>query len=346
MSYIEINKRKIGPDFMPLIIAEIGINHGGSLDRAIKIADAAIDSGAELIKHQTHVIEDEMSNEAKQIIPGNANQSIFDIISKCALSEKDEYKLMSYIIQKGKIFISTPFSKLAVDRLEKFNVPAYKIGSGECNNYPLVEYIASKKKPIILSTGMNNYRSIDIAVEIFEKYNLKYALLHCTNIYPTPFNLVRLKCLPEMQNRYPNAIIGLSDHTTSNYVSYGAIALGASIIERHFTDSKQNIGPDIICSMDPQDLKEMISVANIIHQAIGGEKEPLAQEKTTIDFAFASVVAIKDIKKGEFFSESNIWVMRPGNGDFKAADFKFLIGKIAKRNIANSEQIKKTYVQD
>ena len=142
----KIGKRFVGKNHPPLIIAELGINHNGSLKKAKKLVNIAARNGAEIIKHQTHIPEDEMSEEAKKIIPSHTNKNIFDIIKKCALSEKDEYKLMQYTKKKGLIFISTPFSRQAVDRLDRFKIPAFKIGSGECNNYPLVEYIAKKKK--------------------------------------------------------------------------------------------------------------------------------------------------------------------------------------------------------
>ncbi len=150
----EISGRKIGLDFDPLVIAEIGINHEGSLKVAYEMVDAAIEGGAEIIKHQTHVVEDEMSGEAKSVVPGNADVSIYEIMERCALNEEDETKLKEYVESKGAIFISTPFSRVAALRLERMNVPAYKIGSGECNNYPLLDLIASFGKPIILSTGM------------------------------------------------------------------------------------------------------------------------------------------------------------------------------------------------
>lgn len=165
----EIAGRKIGLDFDPLVIAEIGINHEGSLQVAFEMVDAAIEGGAEVIKHQTHVVEDEMSGEAKNVIPGNADVSIYEIMERCALNEEDEIKLKEYVESKGAIFISTPFSRAAALRLERMNVPAYKIGSGECNNYPLLELIASFGKPIILSTGMNDIPSIEKAVNIFRK---------------------------------------------------------------------------------------------------------------------------------------------------------------------------------
>jgi len=170
--FMEIAGRKVGIEHPPLVICELGINHGGSLKVAKKMVDKAALSGAEIIKHQTHIIEDEMSSEAKKIIPGNADISIYEIMKSCALSESEEIALKKYVQKKGMIFISTPFSKKAVDRLIKFKVPAFKIGSGECNNYPLIEYISKFKKPVILSTGMNSIKSIYPAVKILRKYKI------------------------------------------------------------------------------------------------------------------------------------------------------------------------------
>ena len=176
--YISIAGRKIGYDFKPLVIAEIGINHEGSLKTAFQMVDAALLAGAEVVKHQTHVVEDEMCKKAKEVIPGNADVSIYEIMERCALNEEEEIQLKNYVESKGMIFISTPFSRAAADRLEKMDVSGYKIGSGECNNYPLLEHIASFGKPIILSTGMNSIESIEKAVEIFRKNNVEFALLH------------------------------------------------------------------------------------------------------------------------------------------------------------------------
>lgn len=331
--YIQIKDRKIGLDFPPLIIAEIGINHEGSLKTAFEMVDAAYQAGAEVVKHQTHVVDDEMSKEAKKVIPGNANVSIYEIMKRCALSEEDEIKLKQYVEDKGMIYLSTPFSRAAADRLEKMGVAAYKIGSGECNNYPLLEHIANFGKPIILSTGMNNINSVKKAVDIFERYKIKYALLHTTNLYPTPTHLVRLGAMQELQQHFPNAIVGLSDHTTNNLACFAATALGASILERHFTDRMDRPGPDIINSMDPIALKELIEGSKEIFLMRGGKKEAAKEEQVTIDFAFATVVTIKNIKKGDIFTKDNIWVKRPGTGEILAESYNEILGKKATNDI-------------
>ena len=194
--FIEISGRKVGLDYKPLVIAEIGINHGGSLKVAKEMVDSAHAAGVEVVKHQTHIVADEMSSEAKKVIPGNADISIYEIMDNCALNEKDEIELKEYVESKGMIFISTPFSRAAANRLNEMNVSAFKIGSGECNNYPLLEHIANFNKPVILSTGMNDIESVRKAVEVFDKKNIPLALLHTTNLYPTPINLVRFRIDP------------------------------------------------------------------------------------------------------------------------------------------------------
>lgn len=328
-----IQNRIIGPDQPTFIIAEIGINHGGSLSIAKQMVDAAKAAGAEVIKHQTHVVDDEMSPEAKHVIPGNADKSIYSIMEECALNEEDEIALKDYVESLGLIFISSPFSRAAADRLRRMDISAYKIGSGECNNYPLIRHIASFGKPMIISTGMNTIDSIQKTVAIVEEAGVPYALLHCTNIYPTPPELVRLGAIPEMKKAFPNAVIGLSDHSLSNYPCLGAVALGADILERHFTDSMEREGPDIVCSMDPQAFRELKDGAEIIRLARGGKKGPLSEEQVTIDFAFASVVTIKPVKKGEKFSEDNLWVKRPGTGEITAEEYDSVLGKTAAHNI-------------
>jgi N-acetylneuraminate synthase len=308
------------------------------------MADSAIDAGAEIVKHQTHVVEDEMSDEAKSVIPGNANVSIYEIMERCALGEADELRLMQHIESRGAIFISTPFSRAAADRLTRFGVKAYKIGSGECNNYPLVRHIARAGKPVIMSTGMNTIESIWPSVEILRKAGVPFALLHCTNIYPTPPELVRLGAMQLLRDAFPDAVIGLSDHTVTNDVCLGAVALGASILERHFTDRMDRPGPDIVCSMDPAALSALITGSRMIYAARGGEKVAVDAEAPTIAFAFASVVATRDISAGEMLSEDNLWLRRPGGGDFNAIDYEGLLGRTLVAPVARGARLTKAHL--
>jgi len=346
MTEFKIMNRWVGENHPPLVIAEIGINHEGSLDLAKTMVKTAVDAGAEVIKHQTHVVDDEMSAAAKKVIPGNADVSIYEIMERCALNEEEEKELQDYTMSLGAIFISTPFSRAAANRLQEMDIPAYKIGSGECNNYPLIEHVASFGKPIILSTGMNTLESIAKAVDIFERHNVPYALLHCTNVYPTPPELVRLGAMTQMSEAFPNAVIGLSDHTISNFACLGAVALGACILERHYTDKMEREGPDIVCSMDPKALSELIEGSKIIALCRGGDKGPVAEEKPTIDFAYASVVTTCNIAEGEVFSENNLWVKRPGTGEILAEDYQKLLGKTASKSLESDVMLSWSDIRD
>lgn len=337
---IYIGNRVVGETHPPLVIAEIGINHNGDINIAKEMVDSAHKAGCEVVKFQSHVVEDEMSHHAKDTIPGNADISIYDIMDNCALSAEEEREIKEYTESKGMIFLCTPFSRAAAERLEDLGVIAYKIGSGECNNYPLIEHIASYGKPVICSTGMNTIESIRKTVEIFEKHNTPYILLHCTNIYPTPPSLVRLGAMSQMMEEFPSALIGLSDHTLNNAACLAAVALGACVLERHFTDTKDREGPDIICSMTPEEMSQLQTWSAEIIEMRGGTKGPVKEEQPTIDFAYASVVSIKNIEKGEVFSKDNLWVKRPGTGEILAEHYDDLIGKKAASDINCDEQIK------
>lgn len=341
LPHITIARRKIGPDFPPLVIAEIGINHEGSMQKAKKMIDDATHAGAEIVKFQSHVIEDEMvESVAKKIVPGHTTENIWDIMKRCAFSEKQEIQLKKCVEKKGMIYLCTPFSRAAADRLHHMKVSAYKIGSGECNNYPLIEHIASFGKPVILSTGMNNLDSIKPAIKIFKKHKVPIALLQCTSMYPTPYNKVRLGALEDLRTTFPNTVIGSSDHSLGIWTSLGAVALGASIIEKHFTSDKKWPGPDIAISINPQELHDLIVGSKAVYEAIGGNKNILSDERDIINFAYACVVTIKPIKKGEKFSKDNIWVKRPGTGQIKAKDYQSLFGKKATCDLARDVQVR------
>lgn len=334
-----IGQIEVGHGCRPLVIPEIGINHNGSLTVAKEMVYAAYQSGARIVKHQTHIVEDEMSSAAKSVIPGNADISIYDIMEKAALNESDEYELMKYTESLGMEFISTPFSRAAAERLEDFGVKTYKIGSGEMNNLPLIRHIARFGKPMIVSTGMNDLESIKRTVAILEEEQVPFALLHTTNLYPTKPEWVRLGSMQEMMMAFPHIPIGLSDHTLNNNACIAAMALGAVVLERHFTDSMNRVGPDIVCSMDPKDLKSLLSAANEVPLMLGGKKAPIQEEQVTIDFAYATVVTIADIREGETFTKDNLWVKRPGTGAILAKDFESIIGKKAKIDISSDTHL-------
>tara|TARA_B100000029_G_scaffold487369_1_gene542838 strand:- start:5556 stop:6587 length:1032 start_codon:yes stop_codon:yes gene_type:complete len=337
MPEINLSGRKIGDKHPPLVIAEIGINHEGNFQKAKQMITDAHNSNVECVKFQTHIIEDEMIEN--NVIPENADESIWEIMKRCSLSEHEEIELKEYTEKLGMIFLSTPFSRAAAERLEKIDVCAFKIGSGECNNFPLIEHIAKFKKPIILSTGMNSITSIKKSVEILRTYDIPYALMHVTSLYPTPYEKVRLGALSQLKSTFPDAVIGLSDHSIGNYTCYASIPLGASILEKHFTSDKNWPGPDIPISLDPSELNQLVIGSNAIFNSLGGEKTILDDEKTTTLFAYASIVTIREIKKGEQFSLENIWVKRPGTGQIRPIDFEKIINKIASCDIKNNKQL-------
>ncbi|MEW6610792.1 MAG: N-acetylneuraminate synthase family protein [Patescibacteria group bacterium] len=344
-SSITIGNRTIGEDFPPLVIPEIGINHGGDVEKAKRMVDDAARAGAEVVKFQCHVIEDEMVPAAKRTIPGNAKESIWDIMARCALTEEEDQELKRLTEALGMIYLSTPFSRAAADRLARMDVSAFKIGSGECNNYPLIAHITSLGKPIIISTGMNDLPSIARAVDIMREYRIPFGLMHCTSLYPTPYRHVRLGALAQLRETFPDAVIGLSDHTVDNYTCLGAAALGASLLERHFTSDKSWPGPDMPISMDPVELRALINGSRAMFEARGGEKLILPEEQPTIDFAYACVVSIRKIPKGSSLTRENLWVKRPGTGEIKAKHFESLLGKTATEDIPADTQILWRHVQ-
>ena len=328
-----------------LIVPEIGINHGGSLDVALRMADAAIEAGATLIKHQTHIPDEEMSEEARHTIPGNDPRSIYDIIAECSLSEEDEFRLAEHIRSAGAVFFSTPFSLAAVDRLETLDVPLFKIGSGECGNFPLLEKVADTKKPVILSTGMATKDTVRKAVEILSQSGKDVAILQATNLYPSPPHVLTLSAITELSEMFPDNLIGYSDHTTSNVASIAAIALGARIIERHFTDSMSRQGPDISCSMDPIHFRELLDAAEMLRQALPGGKIVNEEEEVTRQFAFASLVATRPISEGETLTDQNTVLKRPAGGDFDATTRERALGRVAGQNILPNIQIREAWLQ-
>ena len=340
---IKIKNRTVGKEFKPLVIAEIGINHEGDFHKAKKMIDDAHQSGAECVKFQYHITEEEMIKN--DVIPGNTTESIWEVISRCSLTEQEEFELKNYVDELDMIYLSTPFSRKAADKLEEMNVPAFKIGSGECNNYPLIKHIASFGKPVILSTGMNNIDSITKSVKIFEDQHIPYALLHTTSVYPTPYDKIRLGALNSLEKEFPNAVIGLSDHSLGIYTCLASVALGASILEKHFTSNKSWQGPDIPLSITPVELRELISGSEAIFQSLGGSKTILPEEKPTIDFAYSCVVTINDIKKGEKITSENVWVKRPGTGEIPAEDFSKILNKKALVDIRKNVQLKMEMIE-
>lgn len=333
MSEFILGGRPIGPDHPPLVIPEIGINHEGSFDKAIQMVDAVVDAGGEVVKFQCHITEEEMV--PTDMTPGEiSSEKLWDIIKRCELTHDEERDVQAYCTEKGVMYLSTPFSRAAADRLNDMNVPGFKIGSGECNNIPLLEHIARFQKPMILSTGMNDLTSIRRSVAAIQKHGAPLALMHCTSMYPTPYEKVRLGAVTQLHQEFPDLPIGLSDHSMNIWTCLGAVALGGSLVEKHFTISRDWPGPDTGISIEPNELKDLIEGSHAIWQARGGSKTILAEEQPVIDFAYATVVTIKPIKAGEVFTLENTWVKRPGTGPILATRLDDVLGKTAQQDIS------------
>jgi sialic acid synthase SpsE len=328
---ISIAGRKIGPDSPPWVIAEVGINHEGQFDKAIALVNAAAAAGAEVVKFQCHITDKEMV--PTDMTPGEiSSEKLWDIIKRCELTEDEERRVQAHCARKGVLYFSTPFSREAADRLNAMGVPGFKIGSGECNNLPLLDHIARFGKPMIISTGMNDLASIKRSVEVVQG-RVPFGLMHCTSMYPTPYEKVRLGAISDLIRAFPGVPVGLSDHSMNIWTCLGAVALGASMLEKHFTISRSWPGPDTGISIEPDELADMIEGTRAVWQARGGRKDILPEEQPVIDFAYATVVSIAPIKAGEAFSLANTWVKRPGTGPLKADRLQEVIGKRATRDI-------------
>jgi len=337
---ITIAGRKIGPEYPPLVIAEIGINHGGDLAVAKEMVRLAAQSGCEMVKHQTHILADEMTDEAKSIFPPNADVSIWDVMARCALSLEDEAELKRYTESLGVIWISTPFSRAAADYLESLDVPAYKIGSGEADNLPLIRHIARKGKPVILSTGMQTIETLRASVDILDQAGVPYALLECTNLYPSPAEIVSLRGVTELREAFARAVVGFSDHSIGPEMALASVALGACILERHYTDTRYRKGPDISCSMDPAELRLLIDRSREIWVAANNPKQRSGPEEDVYRFARGSIVADADLAAGHVIVEQDIWARRPGSGEIAAYEFDAVVGKRLLRAVSRNTQLK------
>lgn len=322
------------------IISELGINHFGKLELAKKMIDNIFSAGGKIVKNQTHDLDHEMSIEAKKIKPGNANTSIYNVIKKNMMSFNNEIKLKKYAESKGMLYISTPFSKQSAKKLNKIGVKLFKIGSGEFNNLPLIKEVASYKKPMILSTGMNDMSSIKKTYELLKKLKADFAFMHCISDYPVKDKDLQLNVIKALKKKFPDIVIGYSDHSKSIVPSILSISYGAEIIEKHFAFDKSQKGPDIICSMDKNDLFLLNQASELVSNN-KTNRVVTKNEKNVSKFAFASVVSIKNINKGEYLTLDNIWVKRPGTGFFKAQDLNKVLGKKAKKKIFANIQIKK-----
>lgn len=325
------------------IIAEAGDNHNGKIELAYKLIDKAVEAGADCVKFQTFVTEEVISKNAKmadyQIANTQIEESQYDMVKKLELSFDDFRKLKAYCDEKKILFLSTPFDLKSIDFLDSLDLPMWKIPSGEITNLPYLVKIARTGKDIILSTGMATISEVEAAINVLKDNGAgAITLLHCTTEYPAPVDEVNLLAMKTMED-YFSLKVGYSDHTKGILVPIIAVALGAEIIEKHFTLDKNMEGPDHKASLEPAELKEMISNIRTLEYSLGtGEKVPSASEKKNINIARKSIVARRNIKKGETFSEENLAVKRPGNGISPMKWFEVIETK-AKRDFDEDEII-------
>lgn len=338
---IRIGNRWIGKKCPPFIIAEAGINHNGDIRKAEALIDAAAACSADAIKFQTHIPEKEMLKEG--FSAGYIGKSFFSLLKSCELSEKDHIRLKKRAAGRKIIFLSTPFSREAADFLEKLNVPLFKTGSGELSNIPLLTHIARKGKPMIISTGMSSLSEIDRTVKAVAKYNKNIILAQCTSTYPALYKNINLGAIDVLRRRY-KVPVGLSDHSFGIYTCLGAAALGAAVLEKHFTLDRKWPGPDQAASIIQAELKELVAGAKAVFAAMGPDKKVIPQEGPVRKMANESVVSIRGISPGERLSLDNTWVKRPGTG-IPAGDLNKMLGKSAKKFIKADSLIKWTDIK-
>ncbi|TGE33011.1 N-acetylneuraminate synthase [Desulfosporosinus sp. Sb-LF] len=325
------------------IIAEAGVNHNGDIKLAKKLIDAAKNAGADAVKFQTFKAECLVSKVAQkadyQKQATKTGESQQEMLKKLELSFSDFKDIKNYCEEKEILFLSTPFDFDSIDFLESLGMPIYKVPSGEITNLPYLIKIASTGKPVIMSTGMSDLDEVGLAIKVLRDYGAgKITLLHCNTQYPTPFEDANLKAMLTLKERFGFAV-GYSDHTLGVEVSLAAIALGAKVIEKHFTLDKSMEGPDHMASLDPQELKVMVTSIRNIEVALGdGIKRVSKSENPNKEVARKSIVAKRGIVKGEIFTEDNLTVKRPGNGISPVKWFEVL-GTTAARDFSEDELI-------
>jgi len=328
-----------------LIIAEAGVNHNGSIDIAKKMIDIAVNADVDLVKFQTFKVEMLVTKTAEKAYyqknHTQKNETQFEMIKKLELDRADHIELLNYCKQKNIQFLSSPFDHESIDLLAELNIPFYKIPSGEITNLPYLRHIGSMGKPIVMSTGMATLEEVRAAIEVLMEATVKkddITILHCNTEYPTPMADVNLQAMLTIQKEL-GVKVGYSDHTLGIEVPIAAVALGASIIEKHFTLDRTMSGPDHAASLEPDELQAMVAAIRNIEKAMGdGVKTPSLSEIKNIPIARKSIIAKKFINKGERFTENNLTVKRPGTG-ISPMEWDAVKEKISKKVFVVDEQI-------
>lgn len=341
---IQIGSRNIGFGEPVFVIAEAGVNHNGDLERALQLVDAAAEAGADAVKFQTFRAEEVVSVSAPkaqyQIGTTGAEESQLDMIKRLELSPQDHRAIVAHCGTRGILFLSTPFDFESADLLETLGVPAYKIASGEITNWLFLEHMASKKKPIIISTGMSNLGEVEQAVGVLRAAGCSdLVILHCTSSYPAPPESVNLRAMQSMADAF-HVPVGFSDHTQGMEAALAAVALGACVIEKHFTLDRSLPGPDHKASLEPAELGALVRSIRIVESTLGdGLKRATSAEQDVKDVARRSIVARRTIASGTLITQDLLAFKRPGTG-IPPSEYKKVIGRKAVRTIVSDTLIK------
>ncbi len=330
MSGLEIAGRRIGPGEPVFIIAEACDNHFGDLDTAKEMVRQAKLAGADAIKFQHHLPDEEMLPDAP--MSANFDEPLYAFLKKHALKLEDHRALKASCESAGILYLCTPFSVRAAQELHELGLAAFKIGSGEMTDIPSLERIAEFGKPMLLSTGMSTFEEIDETVRALTARRATFALMHCVSEYPPRYEDLNLGVIRVLQARYPHLVIGHSDHTPDCYTAFAAVALGAALVEKHIILDKRLRGPDQAVSIDLRDLTELVQGIRKIERALGSEKRVHDLERPIRAWAFRSVVAVRPIKAGQVITAEAVWSKRPGTGIPSKRLFE-VIGKRATRDL-------------
>jgi N-acetylneuraminate synthase len=338
---IQIGERHVGAGYPCFVIAEAGVNHNGSIEIARELVEAAAASGADAVKFQTFEAARVISAGARKAKYQTANtpagESQLEMIRRLELSREDHLQVADLCRRRGILFLSTPFDPASADFLETLGVPAFKVPSGEITNFPLLRHVASKGRPMIVSTGMSRIGEIDAALESIYRAGLReVALLHCVSHYPTAPADANLRAINTMRTVF-QVPVGYSDHTLGIEVPLAAVALGACIVEKHLTLDRALPGPDQAASAEPDEMRRLVQAIRNVEAALGhGRKEPAECERDTREVARRSLLAAVDIPKGTRLEASSVDLLRPGTG-LPPAMLPHLLGRVARRNIAAGE---------
>lgn len=328
------------------IIAEAGVNHNGELQKAFQLIDVASDAGVDAVKFQTFnpdsLVTPDAGKADYQKQTTDAQESQHEMLQRLALSHADHYELIKYCKERKVVFLSSPFDIDSVNFLDSLHLPFFKIPSGEITNLPYLRHVASKNKPVVISTGMARMGEVESALRILMDAGLRreqISILHCTTEYPAPFNEVNLRAMRTMAQAF-GCRIGYSDHTPGIEISVAAVAMGATIIEKHFTLDKNMEGPDHKASLEPDELKSLVASIRNVEVALGtGFKEPSLAELKNTTIARKAIVAATDIKPGEIFTEQNLTSKRISMVGISPLRWDEMIGRKAARSYHKDEAI-------